>query len=135
MGRKTFEKVLTFKTWPYEKPVIALTHRHLQIPTNLVKKAEAMSGAPKDIVNKLAKRGLHHLYVDGGQTIQEFLRAGAVCELIISQLPRLIGTGIPLFGPLPHDIRLKLTQSRTFPGGMVQNTYEVQNPASIAIRG
>lgn len=38
MGRKTFEKVLTFETWSYQKPVIVLTHRPLQIPSKLPKK-------------------------------------------------------------------------------------------------
>jgi dihydrofolate reductase len=126
MGRKTFEKVLTFEVWPYQKPVIVLTHRPLQIPAKLRKKVEAMSGAPREVVDRLAKRGLLRLYVDGGRTIQGFLSAGLVNELIVSRLPVLIGTGIPLFGPLPADIRLKLVETRTFPGGMVQSAYEVE---------
>jgi dihydrofolate reductase len=84
-----------------------------------------MSGTPKQIVDRLAKRGLVRLYVDGGQTIQGFLNASLVHELIVSQLPVLIGTGIPLFGPLQSDIRLELVETRSFPGGMVQTTYKV----------
>jgi dihydrofolate reductase len=125
MGRKTFEKVLTFENWPYEKPVFVLTRRPLRIPAELQKKIETMSGAPAEVVDWLAKRGFLRLYVDGGQTIQGFLRAGLVHELIVSQLPILIGTGIPLFGPLRADIRLKHVETRTFAGGMVQSTYEV----------
>lgn len=127
MGRKTFEKVLTFGTWPYKKPVIVLTHRPLRIPAELQKekKVEIMTGTPKDVVERLAKQGLFRLYVDGGQTIQGFLNAGFVHELILSRLPILIGTGIPLFGPLQSDIRLRLVETREFPGGMVQSTYEI----------
>lgn len=84
-----------------------------------------MAGAPKEVVDRLAKRGLLRLYVDGGLTIQGFLSAGLVHELIVSRLPVLIGTGIPLFGPLQADIRLKLLETRAFPGGMVQSAYEV----------
>lgn len=127
MGRKTFDKVLTFETWPYQKPVIVLTHRPLQIPAELQKKVETMAGTPKEVLDRLANRGLLRLYVDGGQTIQGFLSAGLVHELIMSQLPVLIGTGIPLFGPLQADIRLKLAETRAFPGGMVQSSYEVEN--------
>jgi len=127
MGRKTFEKVLTFGTWPYQKPVIVLTHRPLQIPLKLRKEVEIMAGAPKEVVERLVKRGLLRLYVDGGQTIQEFLTAGLVHELIVSRLPVLIGTGIPLFGPLQADIRLKLLETRAFSGGMVQSAYEVES--------
>lgn len=125
MGRKTFEKVLTFGTWPYQKPVVVLTHQPLRIPAKLQKKVEIMAGNPKDIVERLAKQGLLRLYVDGGQTIQGFLNAGLVHELILSRLPILIGTGIPLFGPLQSDIRLRLVETRAFPGGMVQSTYEI----------
>jgi dihydrofolate reductase len=63
--------------------------------------------------------------VDGGITIQEFLRAGLINRLIISRLPVLIGVGIPLFGSLPYDIRLRHISSRTYPGGMVQSEYHV----------
>jgi dihydrofolate reductase len=127
MGRKTFEKVLSFDAWPYQKPVFVLTNRHFKIQAELSDKIETMAGTPREIVDRLAKRGLLHLYVDGGQTIQGFLSAGLVDEMIISQLPILIGNGIPLFGPLPADIRLRHLGTRTFPGGMVQSTYRVEN--------
>ena len=127
MGRKTFEKVLTFEKWPYEKPVIVLAHRLLRIPVELRGKVETMKGNPKQVVDRLAERGFARLYVDGGRTIQAFLKAGLVNELILSRLPILISEGIPLFGPLPSDVRLKLSKTRVFPGGMVQSMYEVLN--------
>jgi dihydrofolate reductase len=127
MGRKTFEKVLSFDAWPYQKPVFVLTNRHFKIQAELSDKIETMAGTPREVVDRLAKRGLLHLYVDGGQTIQGFLSAGLVDELIISQLPILIGNGIPLFGPLSADIRLRHLGTRTFPGGMIQSTYRVEN--------
>jgi dihydrofolate reductase len=127
MGRKTFDKVLTFETWPYQKPVFVLTHRSLQIPAELQKKVETMAGSPREVVDSLAKRGLLRIYVDGGCTIQGFLCAGLVHELILSRLPILIGTGIPLFGPLQSDIRLKYLETSVFSGGMVQSAYEVES--------
>ena len=66
---------------------------------------EQMAGPPAKIVSKLAAGGAHHLYVDGGITIQQFLRAGLIQRLIITRVPVLIGEGIPLIGPLPRDIR------------------------------
>jgi dihydrofolate reductase len=127
MGRKTFKKVLTFETWPYQKPVIVLTHGPLRIPARLRNRVETMSGSPKHIVDRLTKRGLYRLYVDGGQTIQGFLSVDMVHELIVSRLPILIGTGIPAFGPLPKDIRLRHVETRTYPGGMVQSAYETES--------
>jgi dihydrofolate reductase len=120
MGRRTFEVVLKFPSWPYpaDKRVVVLTHRPL--PDGYP--VEAMSGAPAEIVAKLA--GLH-LYIDGGETVQEFLRAGLVNRIIVTRVPVLIGDGIPLFGTLPHDVPLRHIATRAFPSGLVQSEYEV----------
>src|SRR5881296_2675965 len=67
-----------------------------------------MAGPPAEIVSRLAVRGAQNLYVDGGITIQGFLRAGLIQRLIITRVPVLIGEGVPLFGSLPRDIRLRL---------------------------
>ena len=104
IGRKTFETVLTFDTWPYgEKPVVVLSTRPLA-PAPLGAVVERMSGTPAEIVSQLAARGIRHIYVDGGITIQRFLQAGLIQRLIITRVPVLIGTGIPLFGPVPRDL-------------------------------
>src|SRR5664279_2421605 len=78
IGRRTFEKVLTFDTWPYgEKPVFVLSTRPLApVPSGAL--VEHLSGAPADIVSQLESRGLRHVYVDGGITIQRFLQAGLI---------------------------------------------------------
>src|SRR5438876_3456630 len=58
IGRKTFETVLTFGSWPYgEKPVFVLSTRALA-PTPPGAVVERMSGAPADIVAQLAARGI-----------------------------------------------------------------------------
>src|SRR5687767_12210538 len=102
MGRNTYEKVLTFDKWYYgTKPVVVLTTRPLEIPKRLAASVEAMRGTPAEIVQRLVARGAKHLYIDGGITIQRFLRDGLIDRLVISRLPVLIGTGIPLFGALP----------------------------------
>lgn len=128
MGRDTYEKVRTFDAWPYEKPVVVLTHRDLEVPEELAGRVEAMAGPLAEVVAALAERGLRRLYVDGGRTIQGFLDAGLLDEITISRVPVLIGTGIPLFGPVRADIALRHVSTRTFEGGMVQSTYEVERP-------
>ena len=125
IGRSTFEKVLTFDAWPYgEKAVFVLSTR-ARTPAPLGAKVEWMSGAPADIVSQLAARGIQHVYVDGGITIQRFLRAGLIQRLIITRVPVLIGAGIPLFGITGRDIALKHIATRQLAGGLVQSEYEV----------
>jgi len=86
---------------------------------------EQMAGPPAQIVAKLAASGAHHLYVDGGITIQQFLRAGLVQSLTITRVPVLIGDGIPLFGSLPRDIRLRHVATQHYPSGLVKTEYHV----------
>lgn len=121
IGRKTYETVLAFPEWPYGgKRVIVLSSKPVESA-----KVEWMSGSPAEIVAKLAATGAHHLYVDGGLTIQEFVRAGLVDRFIITRVPVLIGEGIPLFGPVPHDVQLRHVGTRPFDSGLVQSEYEV----------
>jgi len=126
IGRKTFEKVLTMGPWPYgDKRVVVLSSRPVDLSAASGGAVEHMAGPPAEIVSQLAASGAHHLYVDGGITIQGFLRAGLVQRLVITRVPVLIGDGIPLFGTLPHDVRLRHVATRHFPSGLVQSEYHV----------
>lgn len=125
IGRKAYETVLGFGGWAYgTKPVFVLSTRPIApAPPGAV--MEQMSGAPADIVSRLAARGIGHIYVDGGVTIQGFLRAGMITRLIVTRVPVIIGTGIPLFGPLDRDVALEHVATRTYAGGLVQSEYRV----------
>jgi dihydrofolate reductase len=84
-----------------------------------------MGGAPAEIISRLAASGTKHIYLDGGITIQEFLRAGLVQSLTVTRVPVLIGEGIPLFGSLPHDVQLRHIATQQYAGGLVKSEYEV----------
>ena len=125
IGRKTFEKVLTLTPWPYmDKRVVVLSSRPVDVSTagGVV---ELMAGAPTEIVSQLAATGARHVYVVGGITIQGFLRAGLIQRLVITHVPVLIGDGIPLFGSLPRDVRLRHVATRQYASGLVQSEYHV----------
>src|SRR2546425_453361 len=86
IGRNTFEKVLTFDAWPYgSKRVVVLSSRPLDLSVVRGGVVEQMAGEPAGIVASLAARGIHHLYVDGGITIQRFLRAGLVQRIVVTR--------------------------------------------------
>lgn len=127
IGRNTYEKVLSFEQWPYgDKRVVVLSGRAIP-PNTRGAVIEQMSGSPAEITDRLAASGAAHAYVDGGITVQRFIRARLVQRLIITRVPVLIGEGIPLFGALPHDVQLRHIQTKTYQSGLVKSEYEIVN--------
>jgi dihydrofolate reductase len=125
IGRKTYEIVLGLDAWPYAaKPVFVLSSRPLA-PAPVAAVVERLSGPPAAIVSQLSARGLRHIYVDGGITIQEFLRAGLIQRIVVTRVPVLVGSGIPLFGPIARDIALRHIATQPYASGLVKSEYEV----------
>jgi dihydrofolate reductase len=132
MGRHTYETVLPFPKWPYgQKPVFVLSTRPLLPPPGGAV-VEHMNGTPNEVLRRLTRTGLKHVYVDGGVTIQRFLRVGLIDRVIITRVPVLIGTGIPLFGPVDADIRLNHVATRELSSGAVQSEYTIKPLTGVA---
>jgi dihydrofolate reductase len=126
LGRNTFEVVLGFGGWFYgKKRVVVLSSKPIDLSVVPGGVVEQMSGEPAEIVAKLEATGAKHLYVDGGITVQRFLRAGLVTRLVITRVPVLIGDGIPLFGSLPYDVRLEHVATQSYKDGLVKSEYQV----------
>ncbi len=125
LGRNTYDTVLKFAVWPYQKkPVFVLSTRPLSpAPQGAV--VERQWGPPTEVLEQLEARGFRHVYVDGGRTIQSFLREGLVQRLTVTRVPVLIGSGIPLFGSLARDVRLRHLGTRQYESGLVSSDYEV----------
>ncbi|MBN2352379.1 MAG: dihydrofolate reductase [Spirochaetales bacterium] len=124
MGRKTYEAVLSFGEWPYVKPVFVLSRTLPRAPGGEC--AGVLAGEPAEIVKGLREKGYGNLYIDGGRTVREFMRAGFIDELTITVVPVLLGSGVPLFGDLPQGIALNNKETKTFPNGLVRITYAVE---------
>lgn len=129
-GRKTYQQVRDFGgPWPYQGLTSVVWSRTLtaaHIPEVLVEQGvEVSSRAPAALLDGLGHRGVKRVWVDGGQTLQAFLAAGLIDSLIVTRLPILIGQGVPLFGALSADARLRHEQTRTWPSGLVQSRYAV----------
>jgi len=126
IGRKTFETVVAFPEWPYgQKRVVVLSDRPLDLRAVRGGAVEQMAGPPERIVARLEASGVRHVYVDGGVTIQRFLRASRIERLIITRVPVLIGEGIPLFGVIGRDIPLRHVTTESYASGLVKSEYEV----------
>jgi dihydrofolate reductase len=124
MGRRSFEQVLGFAEWPYgELPVVVLSRRGVAVPAALQGRVQVSGESPRALLQRLGADGVKAVYVDGGLTLQSFLREGLLDELTVTTVPVLLGRGRPLFGPLPHDLGLALRSVRHWPFGFVQCTW------------
>lgn len=130
MGRATFETVLTFDEWSYDKEVIVMS-RSLgpeNIPGTLKSKVRLSSQAPAEVMKSLDKEGWRRAYVDGGELVQSFLRDGLIADIILTRIPILLGSGRALFGEIRQDIDLVHDETVSYPSGLVTSKYSVSGP-------
>jgi len=124
MGRTTFETVLGFDVdWPYKKPVFVLSHSLKEIPESHKDKAQLIQGALAEILEQIHKKGYHQLYIDGGITIQSFLKEDLIDEMIITIFPVLLGGGAPLFSKLPKALEFDLVESKVYFNKLIQQHF------------
>lgn len=125
MGRKTYETVVGFDIdWPYNKPVFVLSTSLNEIPNKLIDKVFLVNGTLPEIVEQVHTKGFFRLYIDGGTTIQNFLKADLIDELIITTIPILLGGGSTLFSDLPNKLEFDLITSKTYLNQVTQNHYK-----------
>lgn len=119
IGRGTYDVVRGFDAWPYEKKrCVVMTHQQFEPKAN----EEFFAGPPVELVQKLGAEGVKRVYVDGGAVISQFLAAGLIEQLTVSQIPILLGDGLPLF-KATGEHALTLVESRSFPSGLVRSTW------------
>ena len=124
MGRNTLDMVLSFGIdWPYSKPVFVLSNTMTSVPDGYEDKVFLINGPLKEVLEKIHAKGFVNLYIDGGVTIQNFLKEDLIDEMIITTIPVLLGGGSPLFGDLEAPLHFKLVKSDTFLDAIVQNHF------------
>nr|WP_319401526.1 dihydrofolate reductase family protein [uncultured Carboxylicivirga sp.] len=125
MGRKTFETVISFTIpWPYNKPVFVLSNKLNKIPASHKNKAYLIKGSLTDILEQIHEKGYERLYIDGGTTINNFLKADLIDEMIFTTIPVLLGGGSSLFGDLPNQLNFELTGTKIYLNQITQNHYK-----------
>lgn len=124
MGRNTFTMVCNLGgEWPYSKPVFVLSNTLKEIPEEYEDKAIIVNGPLHELINDLHSEGFYQLYIDGGITVQNFLKEDLIDEMIISTIPILLGGGIPLFGSLPKAMMFDHVESKVLLNQITQDTY------------
>ena len=124
IGKRTYEKVLSFPSWPYETEVFVLSSSLQQVPDKLKDKVTILLMKPGELLGHLSGKGFSGIYVDGGKVIQSFLKEDLIDELIISKIPILLGAGIPLFGSLDGDLLFTHIRTESYSNGLVRSYYE-----------
>ena len=124
MGRKTFETVCGFEgDWPYAKPIFIVSRTLDTIAEEYRDKAELVKGSLVQILEKIHNEGYHRLYIDGGVTIQNFLKEDLIDEITITTIPIVLGGGSALFSVLPKELEFTLVASKIFLNQLVQSRY------------
>jgi len=64
-----------------------MSHAPVAVPDRLVAIRAFRQSTPETLVAQLGRDRFRHLYVDGGQTIQGFLRAGLLDDITVTVIP------------------------------------------------
>lgn len=124
IGRNSFEKLLTFDGWFYDKPVMVASNSLEKIPDHLQEKAFLVRGSLEEVIQQVHDKGHDNIYLDGGMLVQSCLRADLVDQMILTQVPILLGEGIPLFGSLDQPLNFRLVSSVVFNNHLVQSHFQ-----------
>jgi dihydrofolate reductase len=131
VGRKTYEQMLTFGPWTYgERPCYVLTRKWAgQRDLH----ATFIGGNIATLVHRLKRQPGRDIWlVGGGESAHACFEAGVVDEIVLTQVPVLLGDGLPLFLSRDTSDNLSLQDSHVFPDGLVQLTYAVNVPRGAA---
>ena len=131
MGRKCLETIasmnLTTEQWPYgDIKIIALSRTLSTPPKGLPVEVDMYAGDIAALISELSGKGYQHAYIDGGATITAFLNLNLIDEMIITQAPVVLGSGIPLFGKLDSPIDLEHTSTNAFANHFMQTKYKIR---------
>jgi dihydrofolate reductase len=124
MGRTTFETLIGFGCgWHYSAPGIILSTTMTTAPDAFAEHVRFASGSPAAIIDLAREQGFETLYIDGGDTVQRFLRDDLLDEIIITSIPILLGGGTRLFGDLASPLGFELVGSSVQAGQLVRRHY------------
>lgn len=121
IGRKTYEIAITVPD-PYPgKRVVVLSN----ILHSVREGMELYRGDLTELVSKLHREGVNHIWVDGGVTISQFLASHMVDTMTLGIIPIILGEGLPLFNVIGKEIPCRLLSSQSYSSGLVQLNYEL----------
>ena len=120
MGRGTYDHISNLDPLPFgDRPVFVFTHDPPQRRAGVT----FWQAAPREALERWTEMGLARVYVDGGQLISAFLKAGLIDDMVLTKVPVLLGDGKPLFYPTANAAFMRLDGVQSWPSGFVNTSY------------
>ncbi len=131
MGRVTYQVSLSFSTqvqdWPYgDKPAWVLSHQGAAALQPMPRSVRITQDSPVQLLAHWQRLGLERVWlVGGGQLAAQFFQAGCLHDIVLATIPKRLGQGIPLMGPLGTHIPMMYGAQRPqrFADGVSSQRY------------
>lgn len=128
MGSKTYEKILTYKGWPYtDKKTIVFTQRPL---TSQHENIRFVADDINTVMDKMREENLRMeaplqiaWLVGGSKLITSFYNQGLIDEYIITIIPKELKKGILLPIAIRNEVGLMESNTKFFYDGVVQKYF------------
>jgi dihydrofolate reductase len=126
MGRRTYEVALRFGTTSYPGVKNYVFSRTLKASVD--QKVEIISEDAAQFVRKLKNQeGKDICVMGGGLLAKSLFEANLIDEIGLNIHPVLLGSGIPLFHEISHQLDLELLDCKQFKNGCVFVSYRVKH--------
>jgi len=126
MGRRTYEVAMRSGTASYPGVKNYVFSRTLKKSPD--SKVELVSGDAAEFVRRLKEQeGKGICVMGGGLLARSLLEANLIDEIGLNIHPVLLGSGIPLFHEMSHQIDLELIECRPLKNGCVYVSYRVKH--------
>lgn len=122
IGRKTYDKVLTFGIeFPHkDKKCYVITRTRHEPADNVIFYSHSLG----DLIQNLKTENGKHIFIDGGsEIINALLKQDLIDEFILSIIPVFLGDGIRLFKDGRPELNLELVSSTEYDTGLIQLHY------------
>jgi dihydrofolate reductase len=88
--------------------------------------ARLVTGDAVEEITRLKGEDGGPMEIAGATLAGAAMRAGLIDEYVLATYPVLVGGGTPFFSALDSWVNLELTETQTFPGGVVMTRYETK---------
>ncbi|HUS10031.1 MAG TPA: dihydrofolate reductase family protein [Pyrinomonadaceae bacterium] len=128
MGRRTYEVAIAMGQGDGSPPGMKTYVFSRTLKPRSTKKLEITSEDVADVVRRLKQEeGKDICIMGGGLLAKSLFEADLIDEIGFNIHPVLLGSGIPLFYEMNHQIDLELIDCHTFKTGCVMVTYRVKH--------